>query len=69
MSRLKYAWWCFVLAAILGGHFGAFIYNFYPPAALLIGLVLFFLCFVILVNTYDIKEEEEPQHNRRFNDL
>jgi hypothetical protein len=69
MTKLEYAWWCFVLAAVLGGTWGGLIYWFHEGAGLSIGLSLFFFCYVILVNTYDIEEEDLPQQNRRFNDF
>lgn len=71
MSKLEYAWWCLVLASVLGGSWGGFIYWFNGAAGLSIGLALFFFCFVILMNTYDLEDEEEetPQHNRWFNDV
>ena len=69
MSRLEYSWWCSVLAAVLGVSWGGLIYWFHEGAGLLIGSVLFVLCFVILFNTYEIEQGDLPQPNRRFNDL
>ena len=58
-----------MLSVVLGGSWGGFIYWFHETAGLSIGLALFFFCFVILMNTYNIEEEDLPQSNRRFNEL
>lgn len=70
MSRTEYLFWCFVLSVILGGCWGGFIHWFHPVAGISVGLGLFIFCFVVLANIdTEIEKEEQPQHNRRFNDV
>ena len=68
MDKLIYIICCLILSLVLGGTWGGFLAWIYPAWALPVGLVLFVLCFVVLMNAG--KEEEEfPEHNRRFNDV
>ena len=67
MTRFEYLCWCLVVSAILGGFWGAVLYWLHQTAGISVGLSLFFFCFVVLSNMN--KDKEEPQHNRRFNDV
>ena len=70
MDKLLYTLACLFLSAVLGGTWGGLLAWLYPTLALPVALVLFVLCFVVLMNANrDIEEEEFPQHNRRFNDV
>ncbi len=68
MSKLEYAWWCFVVSAFFGGTWGGLLFWFNETLGLVVGAGFAVLCFVGLINMDD-EEEELPQHNRRFNDL
>ena len=71
MTKAYFLMMCALFAMVLGVPWGAFIYWFHPAAGLAIGISLFFFCLLALVNLgkeFDRKEEQEAQHNRRFND-
>ena len=68
MSKFEYAWWCFVLAGIMGGTWGGLLFWFNEVLGFIVGFSLFALTFLVLLRI-DNEEEELPQHNRRFNDL
>ncbi len=68
MSKLEYSWWCFVCAAVLGGTWGGFLFWFNETLGLVVGTSLCLFSWVLLLNM-DNEQEEEPQHNRRFNDV
>lgn len=69
MSKLNYAWWCFVMSAVLGGSWGVGIYLIHEIAGLSVGVSLFCLSFGILLRLSNRDEEKPVQHNRRFNDV
>jgi hypothetical protein len=72
MTKAYFLMMCALFALILGVPWGAFIYWFHPAAGLIVGISLFVLCLMALVNLgneFDRKEEKEAQHNRRFNDV
>ena len=68
MSKFEYAFWSFVVAAFFGGTWGGLLFWFNEVLGLFVGSLFSVLAFVILINM-DKQEEEQPQHNRRFNDL
>jgi NhaP-type Na+/H+ or K+/H+ antiporter len=68
MSKLEYAFWSFAVSAVFGGTWGGLLFWFNEILGLFVGSLFSVLAFVILINM-DKQEEEQPQHNRRFNDL
>ena len=74
MSKLEYLWWCFVIAAVLGGTWGGLLYWFNEMLGISVGISLFLFCMVILINidknAQVVDEEEElKKFKRRFNDV
>jgi hypothetical protein len=68
MNRLEYIWWCFVVAMIFSGTWGALLFWFNEALGLVVGASFFVLAFLALINM-DNEKEEQPQQNRRFNDV
>lgn len=73
MNKAYFLMMCALVALVLGVPWGAFIYWFHPGAGLLVGILLFSVCLMALINLGNEFEredkEEEEQHNRRFNDV
>ena len=74
MNKLEYLWWCFVIAAVLGGTWGGLLYWFNEMLGISVGISLFLFCMVILINidknAQVVDEEEElKKFKRRFNDV
>lgn len=73
MDKLGYAGACFLLSLILGGTWGAFLYWLFPSFGLIVGLILFGLCFVILMRIdsgpEELTEFDYAEQKRRFNDV
>lgn len=60
---------CFVFSLIFGFCWGGVVYWFDPLLGITMGLFLFLLCMLVLINSLDQFKEPEVKHNRRFNDI
>jgi hypothetical protein len=70
MNQLVYVFCCLILSFVFSACWGGLFLLIYPSVAMPVGLVLFVLCFLALMNAdKGTKEEEFPQHNRRFDDV
>ena len=72
MDNFQIGFYSALCSTVLGAFWGVVIALFDVQLGLIIGFSLFLFCFVILYNNakYSVEEEEEEkQHNRRFNDV
>lgn len=69
MSKLEYAWWCFVLASVFGATWGgAMWWIFTPTIGVCVGSILACLCYVVLFNN-GANEFVDEQENKVLNDV
>ncbi len=72
MNNFEIGFYSALCSTVLGAFWGVVIALFDVQWGVVIGFSLFLFCFVILYNNakYSIEDEEEDeQHNRRFNDV
>lgn len=70
MDKLIFTLCCLILSLVLGASWGGFFLWLYPSIALPVGLTLFVLCFLALMNAdKGVEEEKYPQDDRQLNDI
>lgn len=68
MDKLFDLMLCVGFSLVFGLSWGGAIYWYDPVLGLSVGISLFLLCMLILVNLLGRYEEPDTQQNRRFND-
>lgn len=59
---------CLIFSLVLGLCWGGLLYWYSPMLGVSVGISLFFLCMLVLLNALSEYEESDTQQNRRFND-
>lgn len=65
MGQVMFLAWCVMFSGVFAGTWGTLIYMLNADAGWFVGGMFFVLSFKIMTSRM---HEEEPQHNRRFND-